>query len=85
MRICLICGSEVEDAGGMDVGRVGGGYIRAVSCTRVIFTYPVAPEGRSAISLEGVVSVVSVMMSVRVSVRASVEIAHLPLDADGGG
>lgn len=33
MRVCLICGSEVEDAGGMDVGRVGGGYIRGLqSC-----------------------------------------------------
>ena len=33
VRICLIYGSVVEDAGGLDVGRVGGGYIRGLqSC-----------------------------------------------------
>ena len=33
VRICLIYGSVGEDAGGLDLGRVGGGYIRGLqSC-----------------------------------------------------
>ena len=56
VRICLICGGEMEDAGGIDEGPVGGDTLvnyGAVSCTNMIFTHPMAPEGRSALGRRG--------------------------------
>ena len=42
VKICLTCGGEVEGTGGMDVGRVGGGYVRGLRSCKVYKsdTYP---------------------------------------------
>ena len=90
MRICLVCGGEVEDAGGMDVGGVGGGYIRGLQSCK-LYKSDIHLSGGA----RGTFCHISGRRSERdgcqgecqgeCSVRASVVIAHQPLDADGGG